>query len=44
MTDQHLNLCPVTSEALHFADGVEEIYVNVVVLDGASGLGNLVVN
>lgn len=44
MTDQHLNFCPITSEALHFADGVEEVRVNVIVLDGTPGLGSLAVN
>ena len=41
VTDQHLNLCSVTSEALHFADFVEEIRVDIVVLDHTSRLGNL---
>ena len=41
MADQHLDFCPVTSEAWHFADGVEEIRVNVIILDGASGPGDL---
>ena len=41
MTDQHLNLCSVTSEALHFADFVEEIHVDIVILDHTSRLENL---
>ena len=40
MADQHLNLCSVTSEALHFFDGVEEIWIDIVVLDDTSGLGS----
>lgn len=44
MTDQRLNLCPVTSEALHFADGVEEVGIDVVVLDSTPGLRSLAVN
>lgn len=43
MTDQHLNLCPITSEALHFVDGLEEIRVDVVVLNNSSGLRSLFV-
>ena len=39
MADQHLNLCPVTSGALHFADGFEEIGVDIVVLNHTPGLG-----
>ena len=41
MTDQHLDLRPVTSEALHFADGFEEIRVDIIVLDDTSGFRNL---
>ena len=40
MADQHLDLRSVTSEALHFFDGVEEIWIDVVVLDNTSGLGS----
>ena len=37
MADQHLDLRSVASEAFDFVDGVEEVLVNVVVLDDASG-------
>ena len=40
MSDQHLDLSSITSETLHFADGFEEIGVDVVVVDDTSGLGN----
>ena len=40
MADQHLDLRSVTPEALHFADGIEEVLVDVVVLDDSSGLGD----
>ena len=36
VTDQHLDLRPVTSEALHFANGFEKTRVNVVVVDDTS--------
>jgi len=38
MADQHLDLRPVTSEALNFADGVEEIRADTVILEDTSGL------
>lgn len=41
MTDQHLDLRPVAPGTLHFADGVEKIRVDIVILDDASGLGDL---
>jgi len=40
MTDQHLDLCSITPETLHFADGFEEIRVDIVVPDDTSGLGS----
>ena len=40
MTDQHLDLCPVTPEALDFADGLEEIHVDIVVANDTSRLGS----
>ena len=40
MANQHLNLRSVTAEALHFFDGVEEIWIDVVVLNDTSGLGS----
>jgi len=40
MTDQHLDLRPVTPEAFHFADGFEEICVDIVVPDDTSGFGS----
>lgn len=39
MADQHLNLRSVASEAFYFADGAEEVSVDVVVLNDPSGLG-----
>ena len=38
MADQHLDLRPVTSKALHFANVVEEIHADVVILEDTSGL------
>lgn len=40
MTYQHLDLRSVTPEAWHFADSFEEIRVNIVIRDDASGLGS----
>ena len=40
MTDQHLDLRPVTSEALHFADDVEEIRADTIIVEDTSGLGS----
>ena len=40
MTDQHLDLRSVTPDAFHFADGFEEIRVDIVVPDDTSGLGS----
>ena len=38
MTDQHLDLSSIAPEALHFADGSEEIRIDVVIADDTSGL------
>ena len=38
VTDQHLDLHPITSEALHFADGVKEIRADTFILKDTSGL------
>ena len=38
MTDQHLDLSSIAPETLHFADGSEEIHINVVIADNTSGL------
>ena len=40
MADQHLDLRSVTPEALHFADGIEDVLVDVVVFNDSSGLGD----
>ena len=38
MSDQRLNLCPITSKAFHFADRFQEVRVDIVVLNDATRL------